>query len=240
MIDSRLEIQPQAVSAGLIPVKDEAVRRWRVGTLSMGLSLLFLGALIMTSQWKGADVFETALAWWPLIFIMLGLEVVIYSLWFKGKAKMYYDVLSIFFVGFLSVCCLMFAAISSLGLTQEFRSMVSSEIQDYPLPEWNGTVPQGVKQVIVQGNDPYGVTVDQNGGTELSVFGTYRTSQALEASEEDQLLRTKRSGDKLYILLGDPPESFLEHARYGLKVTVSAPAQVKVIVRDSNGNLVEP
>jgi len=220
-------------------VRENSLRHWRVGTLSMGLSLLFLGGLIMTSEWKGSDVFETALAWWPLIFILLGLEIVIYTLWFKGKGSMYYDVLSIFFVGFLSVCCLIFAGLSSVGLTQEIRQMVSSDEHSYSLPEWSGTVPQGVKQVIVQGEVLYGVKVDQTGGTDLNIFGSYRSNEGrLGAADEDQLLRTKIAGDTLYVLLGDTTRSTLEHYRYGVDVTVAAPADIKVIVRDNNGNKV--
>ena len=129
----------------------------------MGLSLLLLGSLIMISQWKGTDVFETALAWWPMIFIMLGLEVVIYTLWFRGKGKLYYDVLSVLFVGFLAICCLIFAGISSLGITHELRRTISAVEMNYTLPEWNGTLPEGVSTVIVQSAQPYGVKVDQSG-----------------------------------------------------------------------------
>jgi len=240
-MNSPVEVQTLAGGADSAPVKVTAERRWRVGTLSMGLSLLFLGALIMASQWKGADVFETALAWWPLIFILLGLEVVIYTLWFRGKGRMYYDVLSIFFVGFLALCCLVFAGISSLGLTQQFRSVISSVEQDYSLPEWSGSVPQGVKQIIVQAENPYGIKVDQTGGTgQLNVFGTYRSNQGRLADEnEDQLLRTKVAGDTLYILLGDTPRNSLDRSRYGINVTVSAPTAIQVIVRDNSGNKVE-
>ncbi|MCL6602332.1 MAG: hypothetical protein K6T94_05590 [Paenibacillus sp.] len=235
-----IEVQPAVITGGAAVSKSGTSRHWRVGTLSMGLSLLFLGALIMASQWKGADVFETALAWWPVIFIFLGLEVVTYTLWFKGKGKMYYDVLSIFFVGFLSLCCLIFAGLSSLGLTQEIRQMVSSVEQNYALPEWSGPVPQGVKQVIVQGENPYGVTVDKTGGTDLNVFGTYRSNEGrLGAADEDQLLRTKVAGDTLYILLGDTSRSSLENTRYGINVTVAGPAELKVVVRDNSGNVVE-
>jgi len=218
--------------------KESVNRRWRVGTLSMGLSLLFLGALIMASGWKGADVFETALAWWPVIFILLGLEVIIYTLWFRGKGRLYYDVLSIFFVGFLALCCLIFAGLSSLGLTREIRHVLTSPTHHYSLPEWTGSVPGEVKQVIVQGDYPYGVKVDQTAGTNLNVFGSYRSNSPLTPEEEDQLLRSKVAGDTLYILLGETPTSAFGYSGGGLDVTVAAPKGLKVIVRDNNGNKV--
>lgn len=239
-MNNPLEVEQGDVLLSAPPITGEKSRRWRVGTLSMGLSLLFLGSLIMISQWKGADVFETALAWWPLIFVMLGLEIVIYTLWFRGKGQMYYDVLSILFVGFLALCCLVFAGFSSLGLTQELQRSISSVEMSYALPEWNGIVPEGVDTIIVQATEPYGVKVDQTGGTEMSVFGSYVTDGArLDQDQEQQLLQSKRVGNTLYFMLGDPPSHLLfELSRNSMDVTVAAPANIKVIIRDDYGNVV--
>lgn len=221
-------------------VVEDKSRRWRVGTLSMGLSLLFLGVLVLASQWKGADVFETTLAWWPIIFILLGLEIVIYTLWFRGQGKMYYDVLSVLFVGFLAVCCLVFAGVSSLGLTHEFRRAISATEESFSLPEWKNAVPEGVETLIIQGTEPYRIKVDRTTGTELNVFGNYSTSEGqLGQAQEKQLLQTKHVGDTLYVIIGDTPRHLLfDHSGSRLDVTVAAPASLKVIVRDNYGNVV--
>lgn len=238
-MNNPLEVQQEVSLQSEPPVTHDKTRRWRVGTLSMGLSLLFLGSLIMVSQWKGSDVFETALAWWPIIFIMLGLEIVTYTLWFRGKGKLYYDVLSVFFVGFLAICCLIFSGISSLGITQELRRTISSVEMNYALPEWNGSIPEGVDTVIVQAAQPYGIKVDQSGGTEMSVFGSYVTDDGrLSEEQEKQLLQSKRVGSNLYIMLGDTPRHLLfDQSSDALDVTIAAPVGVKVIVRDSYGNV---
>ncbi|WP_081389879.1 hypothetical protein [Paenibacillus odorifer] len=239
-MNNPIEIQQGVIVPNERPVTEDKTRRWRVGTFSMGLSLLFLGALIMVSQWRGAEVFETTLAWWPIIFILLGLEIVIYTLWFRGKGKMYYDVLSVLFVGFIAVCCLVFAAFSSLGLTQEFRRTVSAVQESYALPDWKGAVPDGVSTIIIQAAEPYGIKVDQTGGNELNVFGSYFSNKGkLQEGQEQQLLQTKHVGNTLYIILGETPRDLLfDNSRNTLDVTVGAPANVKVIVRDTYGNVV--
>lgn len=141
-----------------------------------------------------------------LIFILLGLEIVIYTLWFRGKGKMYYDVLSVLFVGFLAVCCLVFAGVSSLGLTQELRHVISSMEENYSLPEWKGNVPQGVGTLIIQAAEPYGIMVDRTAGNELNVFGSYSTAEGqLKQEQEKRLLQTKQVGDTFYVILGDIP-----------------------------------
>ncbi|HBS47106.1 MAG TPA: hypothetical protein DEA91_26365 [Paenibacillus sp.] len=185
-------------------------------------------------------MFETTLAWWPIIFILLGLEIVIYTLWFRGKGKMYYDVISVLFVGFIAVCCLVFAGFSSLGLTQEFRRTISAVEERYVLPDWKGAVPEGVSTIIIQAAEPYGIKVDQTGGNELNVFGSYSSNIGkLQESQEQQLLQTKRVGNTLYIILGETPRNLLfDNSRNTLDVTVGAPANVKVIVRDTYGNVI--
>ncbi|WP_081386261.1 hypothetical protein [Paenibacillus odorifer] len=239
-MNNPIEVEPGVMVTSEFPVNEGKSRSWRVGTLSMGLSLLFLGALIMVSQWKGADVFETTLAWWPLIFILLGLEIVIYTLWFRGKGKMYYDVLSVLFVGFLAVCCLVFAGVSSLGLTQELRHVISSTEENYSLPEWKGNVPQGVGTLIIQAAEPYGIMVDRTAGNELNVFGSYSTAEGqLKQEQEKRLLQTKQVGDTFYVILGDISRHLVfENSRNALNVTVAAPVNLKVIVRDNYGNVV--
>jgi len=74
----------------------------------------------------------------------------------------------------------------------------------------------------------------------MSVFGSYVTADGrLSEEQEKQLLQSKRVGNTLYIMLGNTPRHLLfEQSRNSLDVTVAAPADVKVIVRDSYGNVV--
>ncbi|WP_083205002.1 hypothetical protein [Bacillus sp. FJAT-27264] len=227
---------PEAAPA--VQTKADKDRSWRVGTLSMGLSLLFLGVLIMASQWNGAEVFAMTLAWWPVIFILLGLEIVIYTLWFRGKGKVYYDVMSVLFVGFLAICCLLFAAISSLGLTQEIKQMMSLSEERYELPAYSAPLPAGITKIIVQTEWIHKVKVDQTGGSALNVFGTYLSDQGrLQKEQESSLLLTKHVGDTVYIMAGTTKGgSFFNRHQNGLNVTVAHPAGVQVVVRDNYGN----
>ena len=78
------------------------MRTWRVGTISMGLTLILLGIFLVLSQllnWKPAYAMT---GWWPIIFIVLGIEILIYLFLAKQEnPAVKYDVFSIFFVGFL-------------------------------------------------------------------------------------------------------------------------------------------
>lgn len=61
----------------------------------MGLSLVLLGGFLFASQVQGFAVFDTLIAWWPLILVVLGAEVLVY-VFLSGKDSpvVKYDVFS--------------------------------------------------------------------------------------------------------------------------------------------------
>ncbi|WP_136606140.1 hypothetical protein [Paenibacillus dokdonensis] len=218
-------------------------RHWRVGTFSMGLSIFMLGIIIFLSQWQGSDVFDTAMTWWPIIFILLGLEILLYTLFFRKNGKMSYDVLSVFFVGFLSLCCLVFAGLSSLGVVDGVRKSLNEVEHTITLPEWTENIPADVHNLIIQGDNPYQVKVDQRNVQEVHMFANFRTTAANAGFlDTDSLTQMKRVGDTLYIMFSDPPKS---NSMFGgswspLNMTVVAPKSLKVEIRRNDGTVIEP
>lgn len=80
------------------------MRTWRVGTISMGLSLILLGGIIFYSTMvEQISAYQLLLSWWPVILIVLGVEMLIYfALNKKEEGRIKYDFLSVFFLsGFL-------------------------------------------------------------------------------------------------------------------------------------------
>ncbi|MGG3555595.1 hypothetical protein ABES23_02700 [Peribacillus frigoritolerans] len=78
------------------------MRTWRVGTISMGISLVGLGFVLLVSQISDMNLTTILLSWWPLLFMILGTEILFY-IYFSRKESSFvkYDILSILFVGLL-------------------------------------------------------------------------------------------------------------------------------------------
>ncbi|MDD3889484.1 MAG: hypothetical protein PHR65_06145, partial [Syntrophomonadaceae bacterium] len=75
------------------------MRQWRVGTLSMGLLLIVLGAGLIFAQVNKVAVIDVLLNWWPLLFILLGAEVLVQIGLNKDEViKVKYDIFSIIIV----------------------------------------------------------------------------------------------------------------------------------------------
>ena len=75
------------------------MRTWRVGTLTMGFTLLFMGLGLLYAQINEKVVLDLVAKWWPLIFILLGAEV-LWQSWQakKSESKIAYDILGVFII----------------------------------------------------------------------------------------------------------------------------------------------
>src|SRR5690554_1259403 len=95
------------------------VRQWRVGTISMGLTLLVIGIVLLIGSFGGSLALSNILKLWPIILITLGLEMVLTDTWvtIKGiRISFTYDGLSIFLVLLLVFVSSGLVALESTGM----------------------------------------------------------------------------------------------------------------------------
>jgi len=73
------------------------MRRWRVGTISMGVLLVATGLLLFISELNGTNGAGMILRWWPMILVVLGIEILAYVVFSREEQpKIKFDGLSIF------------------------------------------------------------------------------------------------------------------------------------------------
>jgi hypothetical protein len=91
------------------------MRQWRVGTISMGILLITIGVLLIIQRVNGISSAALILRWWPVILILIGIEVLTYSYFSKQDSpKIKYDGLSIFIVIILIIFSLGAFSLSSI------------------------------------------------------------------------------------------------------------------------------
>ncbi|MCX7745804.1 MAG: hypothetical protein N2645_02790 [Clostridia bacterium] len=75
------------------------MRQWRVGTFSMGISLIVLGIIMLATQLAGVSALQHIIKWWPVLLITLGGEILVYIYASKQEnPKVKFDILSIVLV----------------------------------------------------------------------------------------------------------------------------------------------
>jgi hypothetical protein len=206
------------------------MKQWRVGTLSMGVSLVMLGIMLFMSQWRGLEALDTFLKWWPMIFVLLGLELLIYLAVSRlTNPVVKYDIFSMFFVGFICMVCMGFVVLTSTGLMQEIRSEINSVDRTEDIPGIEEQLQPQVKKVVVQNNNGSEILVDQSQASEQSVhvFGSYRyTSSEGENQLKllDSVVSVRTIGDTMYVNIEQPPQRNGLHSSYPyMNVTVVIP-----------------
>lgn len=178
------------------------MRTWRVGTISMGMTLIFLGIFLVLSQlldWKPS---YAMISWWPIILIVLGVEILIYLILAKQDTPIVkYDLFSIFFVGVIGFIGIVFAIVSATGIFDKIHDWTNYEVKTIDLPTYSTKLDETITRVVVDtGSEP--LTIETGITSEVAVFGTYVTEAVkgktpIEAS--DDYLFTEQKGDTLFI-----------------------------------------
>lgn len=104
----------------------------RVGTISMGLVLIFFGVIMIIAQISRISATELFIKFWPIILIFLGLEILFYL--YKNTAedtKIKYDVFSIFIVIIILTINIGLYGLMETGIMDLIRLKVNQEIGYY-------------------------------------------------------------------------------------------------------------
>jgi hypothetical protein len=213
--------------------------RWRVGTFSMGVTLLLAGVALFISQWKGIEAFDMLMAWWPTVLVLLGLEIIGYiALVKKENPIVHYDVFSILFVGVLCIGCLIFTFLTSTGLMGEVRLAVSAIERSVAIPEASQAVPSEVSRIVVVSNGTP-ARIDMAAGREVHLFGTFRYSGTVEGDAlkltEAEIPQIRVIGDTMYVTVPELPRKLGINRVYPhANITIVVPNDVKLDMRGSS------
>jgi hypothetical protein len=127
------------------------MRQWRVGTLSMGLLLLASGIGLLYAQFNKVAAADWAFKWWPVIFIILGVEVLIQFHFRKSEdGKIKYDVFSVFIILLIVLAGLGLQSASEVGLVEYAREMINMQDFNLQSPETVIPVNNQVQKIVVE------------------------------------------------------------------------------------------
>jgi hypothetical protein len=214
------------------------MRTWRVGTFSMGASLICLGLFLLFSQILGMTLSHIMMSWWPVILVVLGLEILVYLI-LNGKEKQFlkYDFISIFFVGILGTVGICFAILSSIGFMDKVEEVIAREERTIELPDFSYGLDSSIQRVVIQ-TEQYPVTIEGTTGKEVSMFGTYRTQAGKKdkpIGKAEDYVAAKKSGDTLYVSVKAlPNEVGPFHSYETIAATILVPSDVKLEVVGSD------
>lgn len=219
------------------------MRIWRVGTFSMGASLLFLGIILLFSQVLELKLYQVLISWWPIILVVLGIEILVYLVLSKQeKPFLKYDILSIFFVGILGMVGIGFAILSTTGIMEKVSEVLERKEQTLDLPAFSQTIDGSITRIVVK-TEHQPITIEGVTSKKVSMIGTYRANllenEKLVKQPED-ILSVKQVGDTFFIEVKELPRDIGPFDSYSsVSATLLIPSDLKleVIGRENNIHL---
>ena len=207
------------------------VRTWRVGSLSMGVTLILMGTALAVSLWQDIEAYEMLLWVAPIVFIMLGAELLLY-LKFSGsdRAIVRYDWISVFFVGAVGTASLALALLMSTGLFDELQRGLHMTQRSAFVDTKAVSVPADVKKIVVQSLS--GVEIDESETREVHLFGQvqYWSADKMERID-DSIMETKLVGTTMYVMIGtvERRDSGFVNDSLNTRLTLTVPKNVEVV-----------
>lgn len=213
------------------------MRTWRVGTISMGLTLILLGIFLVLSQlldWKPA---YALLGWWPVILIVLGFEILVFLLRSKDEQPIVkYDIFSIFFVGVIGCIGIGFSIVHATGILDKVYDWANHEVKTLELPKYETKLDGAIKRIVVN-SDSIPLSFETGSTKQVSVFGTYESTiikgkAPIEKVNDYLFVETKE--DTMYVTFKKTPETFTPfyfHQKWN--ATMIVPDDVKVEIKSN-------
>lgn len=208
------------------------MRQWRIGTFSMGLSLIILGAVLVLANFFNWNTALIAISWWPAILIVLGIEILVYLIQFREKTPILkYDILSILFIGIIGTVGVAFFVVQSTGILAEIQKAVHAEEKVETLPVVKKQIPSSISKIVIHPAE--NLNIETNSGRELTLFGIYETMAGKgDSLSQDDIVQFVQTGDTLHVQFLSLPDSYgINHYSYQYDPTLSIPEGVDVEIK---------
>lgn len=181
------------------------MRQWRVGTLSMGLLLVGTGVGLLWSQFQPATAVAAVLRWWPLLFVVLGLEVLAYAWGRKDQDGLVkYDVFSILIIVLLVFTGLGLKVFQDAGLGQYVQEQVESSNYNISLAGHEIALGEEVQKLVVTGSSCRQLDIRTVESPNLVVGGDLQLraktrEEAASRAAQSFTPRTRQAGDTVFL-----------------------------------------
>lgn len=206
------------------------MREWRVGTFSMGVSLLLLGSGLLFTQILKLDVGKIMLSWWPVLFIILGIEILLY-LFNKKNEQSYikFDFFSIFFVGIIGTVGIGLTILHATGFHVMMDEYVFAQQRTIELPKYEETISKDITRIFIDADDQK-IHLEAMEGQEVSLFGTLsgRMTSSKVLNEPSDYALIEQQGDTLYVKLKQPQEKDMTNDWYFIDAMIIVPSHMNV------------
>lgn len=216
------------------------MRTWRVGSFSMGAALILLGVFLLLAQFFKWDPAIAMISWWPLLFIILGVEILLYLGWGKSeKQYVKYDFISIIFISIIGMFGLGMAMLNATGVLEVSKQFVNAEERTLDLPKFEEMLTNDIKRVQIQ-TGSYHLNIEGTEGNKAVMFGTYRgdvKGKNYLIENVADYAQIEKQADTLYVKMKRLPTKRFMNDGSEIEATLLIPTNVELEVVGEHNDL---
>ncbi|MEQ8174951.1 MAG: hypothetical protein ABRQ26_07745 [Syntrophomonadaceae bacterium] len=200
------------------------MRQWRVGTISMGLLLVGGGLGLMAAQYN-TQAITAAMRWWPLLLVVLGIEVLVYTYLKKSEdGRVRYDIFSIIIILFLVVSGVSLKTAQDVGIAEWVQEQLRLSNYTIALPETQVQIPSQVQKIVLSSEQNSQLEIRSTSIETMLAGGNIMVrakskEEAQQMAEQALKVSTREAGNTLFITLSG-----------GHNLKISLPARVELEV----------
>jgi len=198
------------------------MRQWRVGTVSMGLLLLFSGIGLLYAQFNQLAVAQLVLKWWPVLFVVLGVEVLLQSYLNKSEGiRIKYDLFSIFIILLIVLAGLGIQITSEVGLVKYAQNMISMQQFSLQSPATEISLDNQIQRVVIEAKGYPSLKIHTTPSNSISYYGNAQLraqskEEAQNLLQEKVQVNTRQVGNALYLSLNVARSEKVNDCSYNL------------------------
>lgn len=212
------------------------MRQWRVGTISMGLLLVGAGLGLLAAQYN-AQVITAAMRWWPLLLVVLGMEVLVYTYLKKNEdGRVRYDIFSIIIILFLVFSGVGLKTAQDVGIARWVQEQLQLSSYTMIVPETQVPIPSSVQRIVLSSEQNAHLEIRSTSVETLLAGGNIvvrarSEEEARQMAERALKVSTRETGNTLFITLSGG-----HHIKVNLpsrlELEVNAPGQKVALTAD--------
>ncbi len=212
------------------------MRKWRVGTFSMGILLIIIGIILLSSLISGFPVIEALFKWWPVLLIILGLEVLAH-IYFSNEEhpKVKYDIFSMFMIVVIAFTSFGVYAVSTVDLLPRVKVMIAGQDQSFSLKDRSFNIEAGIDKIVFElSNAAYSFNGHNSGSIEIYGDGEIFTygQEKIDALIEAENVIYRRIDNILLVQFKELPKvSEFNQGVNRLKYTIVLPPDIAVEIK---------
>ncbi len=243
--NNEVKHNPEPTAKEKKPFRNRGTRQWRVGTFSMGFTLIALGLFLILGRLYEIDILTYMIKFWPLLIIVLGLEIISYNFLThvkKGGGHFTYDFISITLVILFLLFSIGVCFLESSGLFAVTQRYLLSSAHIVEEEKVSCPVNDGIQSLIMEAESK-ALTLRSYDGDKIKVSAVYKgyfaSREEAEVFAMEQPVRQERLGDTLFLKIFSPAFTryIFSHPMPEQEITVYVPEKINVELQSSGESL---